>query len=272
VLAVLSLPAALAAQDVAEITLAEALRAAQRDPPAVLVAYAQYRSAQADRGSAQAAWLPALTAQGSAGYIYDQRQPLPTLPRVATASLEARGALALEWVAVDIARGERIDAAAASESARRSDVDATRAQAALLAAELYVRAGAAIELVQDASLSLERRRDQHRAATELVKAGTRSPLDAQRAQVEVLSAEYALALRNTDEQAAFAALGASLGRRADALVRPATTSADFPVSATTARSCVRRPRTCARRSARTTRRSVRAGPRSDLRRTVPPPT
>ncbi|HKU43139.1 MAG TPA: TolC family protein [Polyangiales bacterium] len=210
------------------------MRIAQRDPPAVLVAYAAYRSAQAQRDYADAAWLPAFTAQASGGYTYDERQPLPTLPRVATRAVEVRGELKLEWLAVDVARGERIGSAAASQRARRFDVDATRMRAALLAAELYVRAGAAIELVQDARLSLERRKDQHRATNELVKAGTRSPLDAQRAQVEVLSAEYALELRRTEQRAAFSALSAALGRPPDELVKPATTSADFPVRAESA--------------------------------------
>ena len=243
-------PRTVAAEEATEITLQEAMRSAQRDPPAVLVAYAEYRNAQAERAYAQGAWLPAFTAQGSGGYTYDERRPLPTVPEAASEALEVRGELKLEWLAVDVARGGRIDSASASERARRFDVDAMRSRAVLLAAELYLRAGAAIELVRDAELSLGRRQDQHRATTELVKAGTRSPLDAQRAQVEVLSAEYALELRRTDQSATFSALAAALGRSPDQLVRPATTSADFPVRVESA--------TQAKRVARDHRAELRA--------------
>jgi outer membrane protein len=92
---------------------------------------------------------------------------------------------------------------------------------------LYLRAGAAIELVEDAKLSVERRTHQYAAAGELVKAGTRSPVDVQRAKIEVLSAEYGLSLRRTDELAAFAALAAAIGRPANQLVRPAANTASF---------------------------------------------
>jgi outer membrane protein TolC len=217
--------------DIPTITFAEMLRVAQRNPPAVLLAFAQLRQAQADRGFAKAAWAPALTSQGSLGYTYDNRVIIPGVPRVDSQSIEARAALSLDWAALDLARGQRIDAASAAERSRNYDVDAARLQAAALATEFYLRAGAAIEFVNDAQLSLERRSHQYEATTELVKAGTRSPVDAQRAKIEVLSTEYALSLRQTEQLAAFAALASALGRPANELVRPATNTAEFQLAA-----------------------------------------
>jgi outer membrane protein TolC len=214
--------------DVPAISLEEVLRAAQRNPPAVLVAYAELARSQAERSYAKGGWLPSLVGQGSAGYLYDNRIILPGVPRIDSQSIQVQAALTLDWVALNVARGARIDAAEANERVQKLGVDAARAQAAVLAAELYVRGAAASQLVEDAQLSVERRKHQFDAASELVKAGTRSPVDVQRAKIEVLSTEYALSLRRTDELAAFAALAAAIGRPANELVRPATTSAAFP--------------------------------------------
>jgi outer membrane protein len=222
--------------DVPAITLTDVLRAAQRDPPRVIVAYAELVRAQAERGYAKGGWYPSLVGQASVGYTYDNRLVLPGVPRIDSQSIESRAELNLDWSALNVARGARIDAAEATERAKGFDVETTRAQASVLAAELYLRAGAAIELVEDAKLSVERRTHQYEAAGELVKAGTRSPVDVQRAKIEVLSADYGLSLRRTDALAAFAALAAAIGRPANQLVRPAANSAAFPaVAASSAR-------------------------------------
>lgn len=218
--------------DVPAITLPEVLQAAQRDPPAVLAAYAQLAQAQSERSYAKSAWLPSLIAQGSAGYTYENRPYIPGVPSIASQWFQTQGELRLDWSALNIARGARIDAAAAAERARQFGVDSARTRASVLAVELYLRAGAAIALVQDAKLSVERRTHQLTAAEQLVKAGTRSPVDVQRAKIEVLSAEYVLSLRRTDQLASFAALAASIGRPANELVRPAENTASFPSVAT----------------------------------------
>lgn len=209
------------------ISLPDLLRHAASDPPSVLVAFAQLEHARAAHGYAQASWLPALAAQGGAGYSYDNRLILPGIPRIDSQSLDLRASLTLEWAALDAARSARIDAGEAAERAFEFALEAARRKSMLLAAELYVRAIAASAQVKDAELSLSRRSQQHRATVDLVNAGTRSPVDAQRAKIEVLSAEYALSLRRSEEQAAFAALASALGRPATEPVRPVAGSAAF---------------------------------------------
>jgi outer membrane protein len=77
-----------------------------------------------------------------------------------------------------------------------------------------VLSAAASALVKDAELAFARRSEQERAIGELVRAGTRSPLDMQRAKIETLSAQYELAASQRDELAACAALAAAMGRSA----------------------------------------------------------
>jgi outer membrane protein len=52
-------------------------------------------------------------------------------------------------------------------------------------------------------------------------------VEAERTKVELLSAKYMLAMRESDEAAAFAALGVAIGRPATEPVRPATRSGEF---------------------------------------------
>jgi outer membrane protein TolC len=217
--------------DVPAITLNDVLRAAQRDPPAVITAYAQFMQAQAERSYAKGGWIPALVGQASAGYTYENRPIIPGIPSVDSQWFQAQGELRLDWSALNVARGARIDAAAAAEHARSFGIDTARAQASVLAVEMYLRAGAAIALVDDAKLSVERRTHQLEAAEQLVKAGTRSPVDVQRAKIEVLSAGYAQQLRRTDMLASFASLAAAIGRPANEMLRPSDNVASFPAVA-----------------------------------------
>lgn len=203
------------------ISLEQVMRLAQRDPPAVARAYAELLEAAAESRYARSQWLPAFSVDGLGGYGYDNQLVLPGVPRIDAHEITTRASMSLDWAAFDLARGARIDAARASEAARSYALDAERQAAALLAVELYLRAGAADELVEDAALSLRRRAQQHAATSDLVKAGTRSPVDAQRAKIELLSAEFTLGARKTERRAAFAALASAIGRSALAPVRPA---------------------------------------------------
>ncbi|HKU38088.1 MAG TPA: TolC family protein, partial [Polyangiales bacterium] len=207
------------------VSLEAALEQARRDPPAVLRAYAALRQAEAQSDYARSQWLPAFKLEASGGYGYDNQLILPGAPRIEAHAITARAGASLEWTAFDVARGARVDAADAEASAERFSLAAERQRAALLAAELYFRAAAADALVSDAELSLARRTQQHEAASELVKAGTRSPADVQRAEIERVSAEYVLRVRKTERRAAFAALAAALGRPASELARPANPTA-----------------------------------------------
>jgi outer membrane protein TolC len=211
---------------VARVSLKQVLQRAVRDPPSVLAASATLARVSAERKYAQGAYFPSLTGQATAGFLYDNRLVLPNAPRIDSKSRNVEGSLTLQWAALDAARGPTIDAARAATRAQRFALRSAERDALLLASELYVGAWAAHEQVIDAALTLERRSSQHAAIAGLVGAGTRSPVDAQRAEIEVLSARYALAARKHDQLAAFAALAAATGEPPSRLMRPASSPGD----------------------------------------------
>ena len=186
-------------------------RSHERAPTAML------RSRQALAEATEAlpiSYFPALRMSGSGGYTFDNRLILPGAPRIDSKSLTTEANVSLEWAAIDLSRGSRADAAEAAARAQGFSTGAARHDALLLAAERYVQAAAATALVKDADLTLARRTEQERAIAGLVQAGTRSPLDLDRAKIETLSARYALAASQRDELAACAALAAAIGRSA----------------------------------------------------------
>jgi len=213
-LSVCTLAQAQTAPALPEIDLREALRSARTRAPAVAAAQAAQALAEAERGPATAAYYPVLTMSGNGGYAFDNRLVLPGAPRIDSRSLTAQANVALEWTALDWTRGARADAAEAAARAQAFTAGAARHDALLSAAERYVQSAAASALVKDAELTLARRSEQERAIADLVQAGTRSPLDLDRAKIETLSAHYALAADQRDQLAACAALAAAIGRSA----------------------------------------------------------
>ncbi len=214
------------------VTLKDVIARAERDAYGVLLAKATLDRFDALEDQAIAAYFPKLVAQAQAGLAYDNRLVLPDAPRIDSKSFNAQGSLNLDWTLIDFARGAAHDAARArTRAARHARKNAVR-QALLAAVELFFRAAAASALVEDAALTVERRTSQHDAAADLVKAGTRSPLDAQRARIEMISAEYTLKARRADRLAAFSALAVAMGLPPTRLVQPAPSENTFagPVS------------------------------------------
>jgi len=213
--------------DTQPVSLRQVLQRAERDAHSVLLAAATLARYDSLESQAVAAYFPKLVAQAQAGLWYDNRLILPDAPRIDSKSFNAEGSLNLEWTALDAARGASLDAARARTRAVRHARKGAVREALLTATELFFRAAAAAELVRDAQLTVERRTSQHAAATDLVKAGTRSPLDAQRAGIEKVSAEYMLAARRADQQAAFSALAVAMGLPATQLAEPTPSEGAF---------------------------------------------
>lgn len=63
------------------ITLAELLKRARKDPPAVRRALADIERARADLSAAKAGWYPAFSAEGVVGLRYSNQFILPGYPR-----------------------------------------------------------------------------------------------------------------------------------------------------------------------------------------------
>jgi outer membrane protein len=209
------------------VTLKDVLARAERDAYGVLLAKATLDRFDALEDQAIAAYFPKLLAQAQAGFSYDNPRVLPGAPRDDYKSFNAQGSLNLDWTLIDFARDASHGAARARTRAARHARQSAIRQALLAAVELVFRASAASALVEDAALTVERRTSQHDAASALVKAGTRSPLDAQRARIEMISAEFTLKARRSDQQAAFSALAVAMGLSPTRLVQPAPSENTF---------------------------------------------
>ena len=237
--AVLSGPRLARADELLEaptISFESLLRHAAVDPPAVKLAFATLDRYEAERAYAQGKWVPVLTALATGGFAYDNRLILPDQPRIDSKSLTAQGTLSLDFAAIDLARSRTIDAAQAAEKAAGFGAGAAQQSAMLAAAEMYLRATAARLLVRDAERNLEHRTNQFAAISDLTRAGIRPPVDAQRAEIEAVSARYVLEGRKQDALAACAALSAAMGRSPVQLLCPEPFEMDrFQVSLSPAR-------------------------------------
>lgn len=203
------------------ITLRELLRAARRNPPAVLSALATLKRVEAEQSLAEAAYLPRVTGEATLGMQYDNRRVLPSQPRLNSTSVLATTAFTVDWTAVDFGRKNSIESARAASVAQTLGVKVSERSAMLAAAELYLHALAASELVADAELSVQRRAQQQEAIGELSRAGVRPSVDALRAGVELTAARYVSEMRRIEELASFAALAVAVGEEPERGLRPA---------------------------------------------------
>lgn len=208
------------------LSLREVLRSAEHDPPSVRAALAAVARVDAQRGYAEAAYLPSLTGQVTGGASYDNQLLLPDTPRIDSKSLTVQGSATLDWSLLNAERGSKLDAARADLQGQRFAGEEARRAAMQAAAELYVRAQAAAALVDDALLTVERRTNQGHAVRDLVKAGVHPPVDGVRAEVELEKARHALVARQIGARAAVAALAVAIGRDPTSIVKPEGDDAD----------------------------------------------
>lgn len=215
------------------VTLAEVLKRARENPPAIQGALATLRRIQAQESYARGAYIPRFTIEGGTGINYTDQPYLPVstqrqirqqgitaeqrrasgIPpdRIDATSQTSFGRATLDLPLVDVGRRFAVKSAHAASEAQQSAYGAAQRQAAQSAAELYLRGVSALALLDDARLTLERRSSQHGAIAELVKAGLRPSVDATRAEIEVLAARYTLETREIDVQSTGAALSAAMG-------------------------------------------------------------
>jgi outer membrane protein TolC len=193
------------------VTLRDVLRGAQRDPPAVRAALAALVRADAQRSSAQLAYLPSLVGQANGGISYDNQLVVPGAPRIDSESLTAQASASIDWAILDLSRAARVDAARSDARAQRFAAEDAQRASMQASAELYVRALAAVALVDDATLTLERRTTLARGVHDLVRTGVHPPVDGARADVELANAKHALIARQIEARAALRALSAAVG-------------------------------------------------------------
>jgi outer membrane protein len=214
-------PHASAQSEEVVLSLAQVLQLAQRDPPKLLAAYASFDRARANARYARAGYWPVLSAQVNGGYAYENSLIVPGAPRIDSSSLSGQASVNFDWAVVSPPRAAKVASADAEARGERHAAQAAEREALELAAELYVRARAATEVVEDAEITLRRRTSQLTAIEGLVQSGNRPPVDTQRARIDFVSAQYGVSMRSTEERGAFAALAAAIGMPPTSLAKPA---------------------------------------------------
>ena len=214
-----------------QITLKTALRRAQDNPPHVLRAVASLQRARAEQQIAVAAFLPVISAQGSASVNFigqpSADDPSTSLLAALYSSLTGKtaqfpdrntldywspgGTLAIDLPLFSPGRFQAWKGARHESEAAAAQLEDVQRAAMALAAEIFVRALSGRVLEQDAQLSFSRREEGASAIVELVQAGLRPSVDATRAQVEVVNARALRDIRKVQSAAGQAALAAALG-------------------------------------------------------------
>jgi outer membrane protein len=207
------------------VTLTEVLQRARENPPAILAALATLQRTQAQEQYARGTYIPRFTVEAGSGIGYaDQpyltkenraslqkfsQEPVP--PTAQSTTQQTFGRANLDIPVLDLGRHYAVKAAHMNSDAQRSAYSAAQRSATNAGAELYMRSLAALALVEDARLTLERRTSQHDAISGLVRAGLRPSVDATRAQIEVIAAGFALQTREIEVSATGASLAAAMG-------------------------------------------------------------
>jgi outer membrane protein len=201
------------------VTLAEVVRRAGENPPAVLATLATLERTRQEEHAANGAYYPTLTFQGQGGIDYQNRPYVPGR-RYHGTSLTTSASAALDYALLDGQRRANVTAAHAQVDVADAQSRDAQRMAVEGAVALYHQALAARELIADAQLTLERRTNQFESIRALAQAGVRPPVDAQRAEIEVVAARTNVRIREVEEEALASALASALGEDPRAPLRP----------------------------------------------------
>ena len=216
VLVALLVPLRLVAQDRA-ITLAEALRLAQRSQPRVVQAEGQVQTAAAQRRSAWGAFLPSLSASSSASDFFSQGASRidPLTGQVLSGNTTNRSLNATLRASVDLftgfRRGADLKAARAEQSqAEAGLVDAKFAQD-LATTNQFFDALSAAQLVTVRESSVRRAEEQLKVSVAKLQAGSATRSDSLRSLVTLGNTQLDLIQAQTDLATAEAGLARLVG-------------------------------------------------------------
>ncbi|HET9725650.1 MAG TPA: TolC family protein [Gemmatimonadales bacterium] len=216
VLVALLVPLRLVAQDRA-ITLAEALRLAQRSQPSVIQAEGQVQTAAAQRRSAWGAFLPSLSASSSASDFFSQGSSRidPLTGQVLSGNTTNRSLNATLRASVDLftgfRRGADLKAARAEQSqAEAGLVDAKFAQD-LATTNQFFDALSAAQLVTVRESSVRRAEEQLKVSVAKLQAGSATRSDSLRSLVTLGNTQLDLIQAQTDLATAEAGLARLVG-------------------------------------------------------------
>ncbi|HKT59914.1 MAG TPA: TolC family protein [Gemmatimonadales bacterium] len=216
VLATLLVPLRLAAQERA-ITLAEAIRLAQRTQPSVVQAQGQVQTAAAQRRSAWGAFLPSLAASSSASDFFSEGASRidPITGQVLSGNTSNRSLNATLRASVDLftgfRRGADLRAARAGETQAAAGLVDARFTQDLATTNQFFDALSAAQLVSVRESSVKRAEEQLKVSVAKLQAGSATRSDSLRSLVTLGTTQLDLIQAQTDLATAEAGLARLVG-------------------------------------------------------------
>jgi outer membrane protein TolC len=216
VLVSLLAPLRLAAQDRA-ITLADALKLAQRTQPSVIQAQGQVETSAAQRRSAWGAFLPSLTASSSASDFFSEGASRidPLTGQVLSGNTTNRSLNGSLRASVDLftgfRRGAELKAARAGQTEAEAGLVDAKFAHDLATTNQFFDALSAAQLVGVRESSVRRAEEQLKVSVAKLHAGSATRSDSLRSLVTLGSAQLDLIQAQTDLATAEAGLGRLVG-------------------------------------------------------------
>jgi outer membrane protein TolC len=199
------------------ITLAEAIRLAERTQPAVVQAESQVRTAVAQRRSAWGNFLPSLTASSSASDFFSAGASRidPVTGQLTSGGSSNRSINTSLSASVDLftgfRRGAELQAAKAGQTQADASLVDARFQQALTTTNQYFDALSAAQLVGVREASVRRAEEQLKVSVAKLHAGSATRSDSLRSLVTLGSTRLALIQAQTDLATAEANLARLVG-------------------------------------------------------------
>jgi outer membrane protein len=199
------------------ITLAEAIRLAERTQPAMVEAESQVRTAAAQRRNAWGAFLPSLNASSSASDFFSEGAARidPVTGQLTTGNSSNRSINTSLSASVDLFTGFRHGAELQAAKAGQTQADASlvdaRFQQALTTTNQYFDALSAAQLVGVRQASVRRAEEQLKVSVAKLHAGSATRSDSLRSLVTLGTAQLALIQAGIDLATAEANLARLIG-------------------------------------------------------------
>lgn len=206
----------LLAQDRA-VTLAEAIRLAERAQPGVIQAQGNVRTAAAQRRNAWGSFLPSVTASSSASDFFSEGAARidPVTGQLTSGNATNRSVNSSLSASVDLFTGFRRGAELQAAKAGQAEADAslvdTRFQQALATTNQFFDALSASQLVGVREASVRRAEEQLKVSVAKLHAGSATRSDSLRSLVTLGNAQLALIQTRTDLATAEANLARLIG-------------------------------------------------------------
>ena len=211
-------PASLLAAQQRVVTLADALRLAERVQPDVVRAAAGVRTAGAQRRNAWGAFLPTLSANSSLNEFFTEGAPRidPVTGQLTGGNTSNRSVSTGLSASVDLftglRRGAELRAAKAGENAAEASYIDARFQQALTTTNQFLDALAAAQLLKVRGLSVQRAEEQLKVSVAKLRIGSATRSDSLRSLVTLGNARLDELTTQTDLAAAEANLARLIGQ------------------------------------------------------------